>query len=105
MAKAKFEIKRKCEICGAWFYAQTIESRYCSKKCSEITSKKKKAEIEKLAKLEELVANIPDSRDYISVQRSCCHVFCQQDQIWEPYLVGGSMCLTTPSSLYLNYIT
>lgn len=70
MARAKFEIKRKCEICGAWFYAKTVESRFCSKKCSEIASKKKKAEIEKLAKLEELVANIPDSRDYISVQEA-----------------------------------
>ena len=49
---------------------QNIESRYCFKKCTEIVSKKKKAEIEKLAKLEELVANIPDSRDYISVQEA-----------------------------------
>ena len=46
MARAKFEIKRKCEICGAWFYAKTIESKYCSKKCSEIASKKKKADAE-----------------------------------------------------------
>ena len=70
MAKAKFEIKRKCEVCGTMFYAKTIESKYCCKKCIEIASKKKKAEKEKLAKMEEVASNIPDSRDYITVQEA-----------------------------------
>ena len=70
MAKAKFEIKRKCEVCGTMFYAKTIESKYCCKKCIEIASKKKKAEKEKLAKMEELASNIPDSREYITVKEA-----------------------------------
>jgi predicted nucleic acid-binding Zn ribbon protein len=70
MVKAKFEIKRKCEVCGTMFYAKTIDSKYCCKKCTEIASKKKKTEKEKLAKMEELASNIPDSREYITVQEA-----------------------------------
>jgi len=93
MARAKFEIKRKCEICGAWFYAKTVESRFCSKKCSEIASKKKKAEIEKLAKLEELVANIPDSRDYISVQEAVAMFSVSKDTIYRLIRKGTIPCV------------
>lgn len=70
MAKAKFEIKRKCEVCGTMFYAKTIESKYCCKKCTEIASKKKKAEQQKLEKMEEVAANVPDTREYITVQEA-----------------------------------
>ena len=44
MPAAKFEIKRKCKECGAVFLAKTIESWYCSKKCTEKDSKRRKAE-------------------------------------------------------------
>ena len=36
MPAAKFEIKRKCQVCGQEFIAKTIESWYCSKRCSNI---------------------------------------------------------------------
>ena len=44
MPAAKFEIKRKCSICGEEFLAKTIESWYCSPRCSKIAWKRRKDE-------------------------------------------------------------
>ena len=50
MPAAKFEIKRKCQICGEEFLAKTIESWYCSPKCSKIAWKRRKDEEQRLQK-------------------------------------------------------
>ena len=42
MAQAKYEIRRKCPICGAVFQIRTIDSVYCSKQCSDVAYKRKK---------------------------------------------------------------
>ena len=130
MARAKFEIKRKCEICGAWFYAKTIESKYYSKKCSEIASKRKKADAEKLSKFEEMVANIPDTRDYITVQEAVAmfavgrntiyrlirngtipcvnlgeRLIRIKSLIWKGCLANVNLCKKTPSSLFQSSTT
>ena len=34
MPAAKFVITRQCKVCGETFVAKTIESWYCSPKCS-----------------------------------------------------------------------
>lgn len=70
MPKAKFQITRKCEICGTPFLAKTIESKYCSSRCSNTACKIKKKEEKKQALMDEVVANIPDARDYISVSEA-----------------------------------
>lgn len=31
-----FEIKRKCKVCGEVFLAKTLDSQYCSPKCSKV---------------------------------------------------------------------
>ena len=31
-----FEIKRKCKVCGKVFVAKTLDSYYCSRKCSNV---------------------------------------------------------------------
>ena len=36
MGAAKFEITRKCKICGEPFVAKTITSWYCSPRCSKV---------------------------------------------------------------------
>lgn len=36
MGVAKFEITRKCKICGEPFVAKTITSWYCSPRCSKV---------------------------------------------------------------------
>lgn len=33
MPASKFQIERVCEQCGNKFYAKTLYSKYCSKKC------------------------------------------------------------------------
>ena len=34
-----FEIKRKCKVCGEVFLAKTLDSQYCSPKCSKVAWK------------------------------------------------------------------
>ena len=67
MAAAKFQIKRKCQICGAEFIAKTIESVYCSPKCSKIAWRRKKAEEKVQMKLDAIVESIPVDKDLITV--------------------------------------
>ena len=54
MPAAKFEIKRKCQICGQEFIAKTIESWYCSKRCSNIAYKRRKDEEKRNQRLDDV---------------------------------------------------
>lgn len=47
-----FEIKRKCKVCGKVFVAKTLDSYYCSRKCSNVAWKRKRDEKLKNARLE-----------------------------------------------------
>ena len=42
MPNLGIEIKRECPICGKVFIIKTLESVYCSPKCSKIANKRKK---------------------------------------------------------------
>lgn len=70
MPAAKFEIKRKCQVCGQEFMAKTIESRYCSKRCSNIACKRRKDEEKRNKRLDEIVKSIPKQQDYIKVSEA-----------------------------------
>ena len=50
--------------------AKTIESWYCSSKCSRIAYKRKKDEEARHKKLDEIVKKIPEARDYIKVSEA-----------------------------------
>ncbi|MDT9499601.1 helix-turn-helix domain-containing protein [Capnocytophaga canimorsus] len=67
MPAAKFQIERKCELCGKTFLAKTITSRYCSIQCSRSAYSQKKRE----KKLEELrrekAAKVPKDQPYLSI--------------------------------------
>lgn len=67
MGKAKFQIERRCEVCGNPFFAKTLESRYCSEKCGQVAYTRRKREAKKQKKLQELTEQIDDDRDYITV--------------------------------------
>ena len=41
--RAKFEIKRRSEVCGTIFMAPTLESRYCCRHCTDVAYKQIKA--------------------------------------------------------------
>lgn len=70
MPKAKFEILRKCKVCGSVFTAKTIESWYCSPKCSKIAWKRKKDEEKRRSKLEAIAGGVADDAEYISVMEA-----------------------------------
>lgn len=67
MPSAKYEIKRKCKCCGATFLAKSLDSLYCSKTCSNKAFKQRQAEQKNRERLDAVIAEIPDMRDYISV--------------------------------------
>ena len=52
MGIAKFEIRRKCMVCGESFMAKTIESWYCSPRCSKIAYKRRRDEEIRHSKLD-----------------------------------------------------
>ena len=70
MPAAKFQIIRKCPICGSEFLAKTIESLYCSPKCSKTAWKRKHDEKLRLEKMDEAVKDIPESKEMITVPRT-----------------------------------
>ena len=70
MPAAKFEIKRKCQICGEEFLAKTIESWYCSPRCSKIAWKRRKDEEKRNLRLDEVVKGISKDQDYIKVSEA-----------------------------------
>ena len=67
MPAAKFQIIRKCPICGSEFLAKTIESLYFSPKCSKTAWKRKHDEKLRLEKMDEAVKDIPESKEMITV--------------------------------------
>lgn len=81
MPEAKFEIKRKCEVCGATFIAKTLESRYCSRSCAQKAYKQRKAQEQKSEEQNQLVIQIPEARDYISVPEAEAMFGISQDTI------------------------
>ncbi len=59
--------KKECETCGESFVPKTIDSVFCSKKCSNVAYWKKKALQKKEMEREMIKEQISDNRSYISV--------------------------------------
>ena len=51
MPALKFQIKRKCEVCGSIFIAKTLDSKCCSEKCMKVAWKRRKDEEKKQERL------------------------------------------------------
>lgn len=79
MALAKYEIRRKCPICGAVFQIRTIDAVYCSKQCSDVAQKRKK---DRKAK------EIPDIREYLSVQEDVTVYCVERDTLYREIRKG-----------------
>lgn len=88
MAQAKYEILRKCPICGAIFQIRTIDAVYCSKQCSDVAYKRKKDREAKEAKYEELAKEIPDIREYLSVQEAVAVYCVERDTLYREIRKG-----------------
>lgn len=54
MPRAKFQIERKCKICGKPFMALTIESQYCSPACGQKAYKIRKREQKRNEELQQV---------------------------------------------------
>ena len=67
MPPAKYEIKRKCEICGSTFLAKSLDSHYCSRACSDKGYKQRRADQIRREKWDKVIREVSDQRDYISV--------------------------------------
>ena len=65
-----FEIKRKCKVCSKVFVAKTLDSYYCSRRCSNVAWKRKRDEKLKNARLEAIAQLVPDIREYIQVKEA-----------------------------------
>lgn len=78
MPEAKFQIKRKCEVCGNTFIAKTLDSRYCCRHCTDIAYKNRKAAKAKEEQLNQIAQLIPGKREFISVKGGRRHVCHQQ---------------------------
>ena len=89
MPGAKFTIKRKCEICGNTFIAKTLDSRYCSDKCSQTAYNRKRAEKKRQAKLDAITEKIPDGREYISVKEAVAMFGVGRDTIYRLIRTGA----------------
>ena len=54
-------------MCGEEFFARTLESWYCSPKCSKVAWKRKHDEEKRQLELDKIVSNMPKSKEYISI--------------------------------------
>lgn len=82
MPAAKFEIKRKCQYCGNTFIAKTLDSKYCSRRCSQRAYDQREAVKKRMSQLNDIVENIPYARDYISVQEAVAMFGISRDTIY-----------------------
>ena len=82
MPEAKFQIKRKCEVCGNTFIAKTLDSRYCCRHCTDIAYKKRKAAKAKEEQLNLIAQHIPSERDFISVKEAVAMYAISRDTIY-----------------------
>jgi endogenous inhibitor of DNA gyrase (YacG/DUF329 family) len=88
MAQAKYEIRRKCPICGAVFQIRTIDSVYCSKQCSDVAYKRKKDREAKEARYEQLAKEIPEIREFLSVQEAVAIYCVERDTLYREIRKG-----------------
>lgn len=61
------KIVKRCNICGKEFIPKTVTSVNCSRKCSDVAYKNKKAILKKEANNKAVIEKIPEARLYISV--------------------------------------
>lgn len=70
MPKAKFQIERKCNVCGQTFLAKNLDSVHCSKKCSNVAYRMRRRQERENAQLLVKAQSIPDARTFISVSEA-----------------------------------
>ena len=70
MPSLGIEIKRRCRFCGKEFIIKTLDSYYCSPKCSKAAHARKKRAEEKESKMALIAKMVPTIREFISVKEA-----------------------------------
>ena len=94
MPSAKFEIKGKCQYCGNTFIAKTLDSKYCSRRCSQRAYDQREAAKKRMSQLNDIVENIPEARDYISVHEAVAMFGISRDTILHDTPIYGALQYT-----------
>jgi len=82
MGNARYEIRRKCPICGCIFQIRTIDAIYCSKQCSNVAYKREKDRAAKEEKYNLIAKEIPDIKEYLSVREVVAKYCVERDTIY-----------------------
>lgn len=88
MGKAKYDIRRKCPICGTIFQIRTIDAVYCCKKCSDVAYKRKKDKEEKEKQYDQIAKEIPDIREYLTVAEAVAVYCVERDTLYREIRKG-----------------
>lgn len=103
MATSKFKIRRKCPICGDEFFAKTLESWYCSPKCSKIAWKRKHDEKLKQERLNEVQKLIPEGQELITVPEAYVLFGVSRDTLYRYIRLG--LLKSAKSGRRLTYVS
>jgi len=88
MGVSKLKIPKVCECCRKTFEAKTVVTRFCSKSCAyKADNDRKKAERQEVMQ-QELIANIPSNRPYISVAEAVLLFGISRDTIYRLVRMG-----------------
>lgn len=82
MPGSKFILPKNCEKCGSQFNAKTVYSKYCSKKCSDAATRKKKAQEKQEVQRQQLAEQIPTDRPYITIAEAVLLFGISRDTIY-----------------------
>ena len=82
MPNLGIEIKRKCRTCVKEFLIKTLDSYYCSPRCSKVAYAKRKRAEAKEAKLAIIAKKIPAIREFISVREAVAIYGVERDTLY-----------------------
>jgi excisionase family DNA binding protein len=88
MGYSKLKIPKVCEYCRKPFEAKTVTTRFCSKECSHKADNARKKAGRKEAKQQELIAQIPNNRPYISIDEAVLLFGISRDTIYRLVRLG-----------------
>lgn len=89
MVTSKFKIRRRCPICGDEFFAKTLESWYCSPKCSKTAWKRKHDEEKKQERLNQAQRLIPDDKELLTVPEAYILFGVSKDTLYRYIRLGS----------------
>ena len=99
MANLGIEIKRKCPICGTVFIIKTLDSVYCSPKCSKVANKRKKDKEKKEALFVTYAQNVPDIREYLTARQVVAIYGIERSTLYRLAKLGKIPCINLGTRL------